>query len=128
MLAISGSNQRLQDFNSVLQSKLVRYCPVFEHKREYQSAFFLFLFTSVKQLSKQDWFLKHVFHHDSFRNCWCWFFHLCHEKFHCKRYMRKCMIPHCSMLFLDPSLQGCLAYSCLSATAVHARHSKAEVQ
>lgn len=80
-LAVSGSNQRLQDFNSVLQSKLVRSFPAFECNREYQLACFLFLFSSIKQLSKKDWFWITYLSMD----CWCWFFHLCHEKLHYKR-------------------------------------------
>lgn len=67
-LAISGYNQGLQDFNSVLQSKLVRYFPVFEHNREYKSvfAFSFFLCEAAKQ---ERLILKYVFHHDSFGNC-----------------------------------------------------------
>lgn len=128
-LATSGSNQGLQGFSSVLQSKLVRPFPVFEHKRGYQSAFFLSPFSFVKQLSKKDWF-------------WSMYFTTIHSgtvdvgssNYVMKNFTTKgwseniwsLIVPCCSLtpVFKD----GTLAYSCYSVTGVHARLSTAEVQ
>lgn len=129
-LAISGSNQGLQDFNSVLQSKLVRSFPVFEHNREYQSDFFFFpIFSFVKQLCKKDWI-------------WSMYSTMIHSKtvdvgssiYAMKNFTTKSrwdnisslIVPCCSLtpVFKD----GALAYSCYSVTVVHARLSTAQVQ